>query len=67
MNTPIHNFLMTLPNAKLDYPFGEDIHVYKVEGKIFATYIKDEHRERVTVKCDPEKAQQLRAIFTEIT
>ena len=24
-----------LPKAELDYPFGEDIHVYKIMGKVF--------------------------------
>jgi predicted DNA-binding protein (MmcQ/YjbR family) len=51
----------------LDYPFGPDIHVYKVEGKIFAIYFNDKNSEGINLKCDPEHAQQLRSIFNEIT
>jgi predicted DNA-binding protein (MmcQ/YjbR family) len=58
---------MKLPNAVLDYPFGDDIHVYKVEEKIFAIYFKDATSESINLKCDPEHAQELRSIFNEIT
>jgi len=58
---------MALPNAVLDYPFGEDIHVYKVEGKIFAIYFKDAKSESINLKCDPIHAQELRTVFSEIT
>ncbi len=67
MNKPLHNYLLKLPNAVLDYPFGADIHVYKVEEKVFAIYFKDASSEYINLKCDPEKAQQLRSIFNEIT
>ena len=58
---------MNLPCAILDYPFGEDIHVYKVEGKVFAIYFKDSDNESINLKCDPIHAQELRSVFSEIT
>lgn len=67
MKSTLHDFLMGLPCVILDYPFGEDIHVYKVEDKIFAIYSKDANTERINLKCDPEYAQQLRALFSEVT
>ena len=67
MNTPLHQYLMALPAATLDFPFGDDIYVYKLEGKVFAIYVKDGKVERINLKCEPEQAQQLRAIFSEIT
>lgn len=67
MNKTLHDFLMNLPEAVLDYPFGADIHVYKVEGKVFAIYFKDDTRESINLKCDPVHAQELRAVFSEIT
>lgn len=65
--TDLHPYLMQLPEAVLDYPFGADIHVYKVEGKVFAIYFKDDKREIINLKCDPAHAQELRAVFTEVT
>lgn len=64
---PLHDYLMQLPEAILDYPFGADIHVYKVANKVFAIYFKDDERERINLKCDPVHAQELRAVFSEIT
>ena len=67
MNQSPHDYLIQLPCATLDYPFGADIHVYKVEGKVFAIYFKDDTRETINLKCDPVHAQELRAVFREIT
>ena len=67
MNKTLHDFLISLPQAVLDYPFGADIHVYKVEGKIFAIYFKDDKSESINLKCDPIHAQELRAVFREVT
>lgn len=63
----LHNYLIALPSVILDYPFGADIHVYKIEGKIFAIYVNDDSVDSINLKCDPIQAQQLRAIFNEIT
>jgi len=65
--TSLHKYLIKLPEAKLEYPFGPDAHVYKVEGKIFAIYFKDKESESINLKCDPVHAQELRSVFTEIT
>jgi predicted DNA-binding protein (MmcQ/YjbR family) len=69
MNTKnrLHKFLMSLPETVLDFPFGEGIYVYRVADKIFAIYFKDENSEQINLKCEPERAQQLRSIFKEVT
>jgi predicted DNA-binding protein (MmcQ/YjbR family) len=66
MNKPLHQYLMALPEAALDFPFGADVHVYKVQGKIFAIYFKDKDSEGINLKCDPVLAEQLRSIFDEV-
>lgn len=66
MNKKINQYILALPCATLDYPFGEDIHVYKMDGKIFAIYVEDDKVERINLKCDPVHAQELRAIFNEV-
>ena len=63
----LQQYLLALPAAQIDYPFGEDVEVYRVEGKIFALYFKDATRERINLKCAPDLAQQLRSVFSEIT
>jgi predicted DNA-binding protein (MmcQ/YjbR family) len=32
----IEKYLLSMPGAKLDYPFGENTAVYKVNNKMFA-------------------------------
>ena len=66
-NKALHKYLMNLPDAVLEYPFGPDAHVYKVEGKVFAIYFKDAESESINLKCDPIHAQELRSVFSEIT
>lgn len=42
------------------FPFGENTLVFKVMGKIFALAGLDAHPATVNLKCDPEKAIELR-------
>ena len=32
----VEEYVLSMPNAKLDYPFGKDVAVYKVDDKMFA-------------------------------
>jgi predicted DNA-binding protein (MmcQ/YjbR family) len=47
--------------AELSYPFGEQTAVYKVAGKIFAIVALEGTPPQVTLKCDPEHGELLRA------
>ena len=48
-----------------EFPFGEDTLVFKVKGKIFA--ITDvETFESINLKCDPEKAIELREQYDAV-
>ncbi len=40
-------------------PFGEDVLVFKVSGKMFALAALDEVPARVNLKCDPDLALEL--------
>ena len=51
------------------FPFDEDILVFKVGGKIFAlASLKDweSGQPTINVKCDPTKAEELRAEYADI-
>lgn len=51
---------LALPGAEESTPFGPDALVYKVAGKMFALAIPDEVPPRLNLKCDPDRAVELR-------
>lgn len=55
-----------LPGAVEDYPFGEDVAVFKVGGMMFALVLVTGDPGNVTVKCDPEWALELRARYEAV-
>lgn len=48
------------------YPFGTETAVFKVEGKVFALTAFRAEALKVSLKCEPELAEQLRASHPEI-
>ena len=60
-------YCLTKPNATEDLPFGPDTLVFKVGGKMFALASLDDVPPRVNLKCDPERALDLRDRYEEIT
>jgi predicted DNA-binding protein (MmcQ/YjbR family) len=59
-------FLLSLPEAWEDYPFGPDVRVMKVADRMFATLGTDDGLWRVNLKCDPQEALILRDIFEAV-
>jgi predicted DNA-binding protein (MmcQ/YjbR family) len=57
----------TLPGAVEDYPFGEEVAVFKVGGKMFALVLLTGDPGDVTLKCDPAWALELRARYEAVT
>jgi predicted DNA-binding protein (MmcQ/YjbR family) len=57
---------LTLPGAVEEFPFGDEVSVFKVGGKMFALSHLDGDPLQVSVKCDPELAVQLRAAYAAI-
>ena len=64
------DYLLSKPEAELDYPFGPDVGVPKIRGKMFATLgeekVGEEQIARINLKCDPEEALFLRDTFTAV-
>lgn len=54
------------PFVSESFPFGEDTLVFKVGSKMFALLSLD-HPSSANLKCDPERAIQLREEFHSIT
>ena len=56
----LREYCLSKPRAKETLPFGPDTLVFKVDGKIFLLAGLDESPLSFNVKCDPEKALELR-------
>ena len=56
----IRECILQKPSVTEGFPFGEDTRVFKVNGKIFLLAGLDSSPLQFNVKCDPEKAIQLR-------
>lgn len=59
-------FLLQLPEATEDFPFGPDVAVMKVRGKMFATLGISNGLGQMNLKCDPDEALALRDIFAAV-
>lgn len=59
-------YLLNKPDAREDYPFGPDVLVPKIKGKMFATLGVSEGVANMNLKCDPLQAQELRDLFQSV-
>lgn len=59
-------YCLTKPDATESTPFGPDTLVFKVGGKIFAIASLDDVPPHVNLKCDPERALDLRDRYEEV-
>jgi predicted DNA-binding protein (MmcQ/YjbR family) len=62
----VEDFILSMPNARLDYPFGEDVAVYKTKDKMFAIIAENTNPLRISLKCDPQLAVLLRNKFETV-
>jgi predicted DNA-binding protein (MmcQ/YjbR family) len=54
------------PGAIEDFPFGPEVSVFKVGGKMFALSALDRTPLQVSAKCEPDLAARLRASYAAI-
>jgi predicted DNA-binding protein (MmcQ/YjbR family) len=62
----VEEYILSFPNAKLDYPFGEGVAVYKVQDKMFALIAEGKDPVRLSLKCDPLLAKTLREEYESV-
>jgi predicted DNA-binding protein (MmcQ/YjbR family) len=62
----VEEYLLGMPNAKLDYPFGENTAVYKVNDKMFALVTEKKIPVQISLKCDPILAETLREKYDTV-
>lgn len=67
----VREYLLSKPESEEDFPFGPDVMVYKVKGKMFALLSEQggknsNSRAQMNLKCDPLEAIQLRDVFDDV-
>lgn len=60
------SYLLDKPDAVEDFPFGPDVAVMKIRGKMFATLALEQGQGRMNLKCDPQQALMLRDMFAAV-
>lgn len=62
----IREYCLSKPGVEESLPFGPDTLVFKISGKIFLLTSLDSEELRFNVKCDPDKAIELREEFSYV-
>ncbi len=59
-------YLFNKKGALEDFPFGPEVMVFKVMGKMFALVALEESPLRINLKCEPDLAMHLRAMYETV-
>lgn len=59
-------YCLNKPSATEDTPFGPDVLVFKIDGKMFALAPLDEIPATANLKCDPDLALELRDRYEQV-
>lgn len=62
----VEDYVLSMPNAIRDYPFGEQVAVYKVNDKMFALIAEGSDPVRLSLKCDPQLSEVLREKYETV-
>ncbi|HET9173966.1 MAG TPA: MmcQ/YjbR family DNA-binding protein [Candidatus Saccharimonadales bacterium] len=62
----VEAYILSMPNARLEYPFGEEVAVYKVEDKMFALIQEGKDPVSLSLKCDPLLSKVLRERYETV-
>lgn len=70
-NKNVWEYLLEKPEVEESFPFGPDVMVFKVKGKVFALLSVEggknlNKRPQMNLKCDPLEATQLRDVFDDV-
>ena len=63
----IREYCLDKPAVTEGFPFNDTALVFKVMGKMFALLDLSEEARGISLKCDPEKAIELREQHSEVT
>lgn len=63
---PLRAHALAKPGATEDFPFGPEVMVFKVGGRMFGAVAWEESPLRVSLKCDPDRVETLREAYPSI-
>lgn len=63
---PLFLYSLSKQGAVEEYPFGAEVIVLKVGGKMFALLARKDGQEYISLKCDPNYAEVLRQQYESI-
>jgi predicted DNA-binding protein (MmcQ/YjbR family) len=66
-SSELRDYCLTFPGSEETFPFGPLTSVFKVGGKMFALSRLDERPLKVSLKCEPSLAEQLRELHAAVT
>jgi predicted DNA-binding protein (MmcQ/YjbR family) len=61
----LRTLCLSFPGAYEDFPFGPEASVFKVEKKMFAISLLSASPLKVSAKCEPELAEELRSAYPD--
>lgn len=64
--TELRDHCLSFPGAQETFPFGANTSVFKVGGKMFALSQLGADELRISLKCEPGLAEQLREAHAEV-
>jgi predicted DNA-binding protein (MmcQ/YjbR family) len=62
----VEKYILSFADVRLDYPFGEEVAVYKVGDKMFALVREKKEPVQISLKCDPQLAVTLRERYESV-
>lgn len=62
----VEEYVLSMPNSVREYPFGEEVAVYKVNDKMFALIAEGSQPVRISLKCDPQLSEVLREKYETV-
>ena len=62
----VRRYFLSCPEAIEDFPFGNEVNVFKIRKKMFGFLALREGFARVNLKCDPDEAIMLRKRFESV-
>jgi predicted DNA-binding protein (MmcQ/YjbR family) len=62
----IRKYCLEKKHSTESFPFGESTLVFKVSGKMFLLISLDDLPLQFNVKCDPDKAEELRETYSSV-
>lgn len=62
----VRNYFLSCPESYEDFPFGEEITIFKIKNKWFGLLVEREGNLQINLKCDPDEALILRDLFRSV-